>query len=116
MKVLIDATIREFFLELVITLTEKGYFSYEEDAHEYVNGLFKEIKTNLPGMRHKPAPKYYERYGNNLYYATIRTNKRTHWYPFFSKYEKEGETIYLVCYIGNNHTEAHRLEIHHTYS
>jgi len=109
MNVLIEAHIREFFLELVITLTEKGYFSYEADAHEYVNELFHEIKTNLPGMRHKPAPKYYERYGEGLYYATIRTNKRTHWYPFFSKYEKDGETIYLVSYIGNNHTEAHRL-------
>jgi len=68
-------------------------------------------------MRHKKAPEYYKRYGEDLYYATIkdlyyatiRTNKHTHWYPFFSKYEKDGETIYLVCYIGNNHTEAHRL-------
>jgi len=109
MSVLIKPTINEFFLELVIILYEKGYFSYEEDAMDYVTELFLEIKTNLPKMRHKPAPKYYERYGKDLYYATIRTNKHTHWYPFFSKYEKDGETIYIVSYIGNNHTEAHRL-------
>jgi len=109
MRVLTEPVIREFLLELVITLTEKGYFSYEEQAKVYVKKLLKEIKTNLPKMRHKPAPKYYERYGKDLYYATIRTNKHTHWYPFFSKYEKDGETIYIVSYIGNNHTEAHRL-------
>ena len=109
MKVLIEPTIREFFLELVITLTEKGYFNYEEDAIDYVNELFMEIKTNLPKMKHKPAPRYYEKYGKDLYYATIRKNKRTHWYPFFSKYVENGETIYTVSYIGNNHTEAHHL-------
>jgi hypothetical protein len=109
MRVLTEPVIRKFLLELVIILTEKGYFSYEEQAKAYVKELLKEIKTNLPKIRHKPAPKYYERYGKNLYYATIRTNKHTHWYPFFSKYEKDGETIYVVSYIGNNHTEAHHL-------
>ena len=111
MRVLIKPVIREIFFELVIILYDKGYFSYEEDAIDYVNELLTEIKTNLPKMRHKSAPKYYERYGKNLYYATIRTNKHTHWYPFFSKYEEDGETIYMVCYIGNNHTEAHRLNL-----
>ena len=109
MRVLTDPVVRMLLLELFVTLTEKGYFSYEEDAKAYVQELLKEIKTNLPRMRHKKAPEYYKRYGKDLYYATIRTNKHTHWYPFFSKYEKDGETIYLVCYIGNNHTEAHRL-------
>ena len=109
MRVLTEPIVVEILLELVITLTDKGYFSYEEDAKDYVKELFEEIKTNLPKMRHKPAPKYYERYGKDLYYATIRTNKRTHWYPFFSKYVENGETIYMVSYIGNNHIEAHRL-------
>ena len=85
MRVLIKPVIKEYFLELVIALTEKGYFSYEEDSIDYVNDLFLEIKTNLPKMRHISAPKYYERYGKDLYYAIIRTNKHIHWYPFFFK-------------------------------
>ena len=109
MRVLTETVVVEILLELVITLTEKGYFSYEEDAKDYVKELFTEIKTNLPKMKHKSAPKYYEKYGKDLYYVTIRKNKRTHWYPFFSKYVENGETIYLVCYIGNNHTEARHL-------
>ena len=109
MNVLFLPEIQEYFYELEIILYEKGYFGYEENAIDYVDDLVIEIKTNLPKMAHKPAPKYYEKYGKDLYYITIRKNKRTHWYTFFSKYIENGETIYLVCYVGNNHTEAHHL-------
>jgi hypothetical protein len=94
---------------LVLILYEKEYFSYEDDARKYVKDLYHDIETNLPKLRHRPAPKYYEKYGKDLYYATFRKNRRTHWYAFFSKYVENGETVYLVCYLGNNHTEAHHL-------
>ena len=109
MKVLAKPEVVEYLDNLVDILFEKNYFSYVEEAIDYVEELRYDIKKNLPIKLHKPVPKYYDKYGKNLYYAVFRKNKRTSWYAFFSKYAENGETIYLVCYIGNNHTEAQHL-------
>jgi len=110
MSVLFLPEVREYFYELENILYEKGYLSFEDTAHKYVDDLIYDIKKNLPNKRHRPAPEYYEKYGRELYYATFKKNRQTQWYAFFSKYVENRETIYLVCYIGNNHTEAHHLE------
>jgi hypothetical protein len=109
MKVLAIPNVLEYFDNLVPILYEKGYFSYEDTAQKYVDDLSDDIFDNLPEKRHKPAHKYYEKYGKSLYYAVFTKNKRTSWYAFFSKYEENGEIIYLIRYIGNNHTDAHHL-------
>jgi len=110
MRVLFLPEIQEYFYKLEIIMYEKEYFSFEDTAHKYVDDLIFDIKENLPYVRHRPAPNFYNKYGKELYYATFKKNKRTQWYAFFSKYIVGGETIYLVCYIGNTHTEAHHLE------
>jgi len=94
---------------LVDVLFDKEYFSYQQSAEIYVSELFDDMITNLPDKRHKPAPKHYDKYGKGMYYAAFVKNKRTTWYAFFTKYANNGETIYLIRYIGNNHTEAHHL-------
>ena len=99
----------EYFNELVDILYEKGYFSYTYTSEIYAAELFDDIITNLPKKRHKPAPSHYDKYGKGMYYAAFTKNKRTTWYAFFTKYEDNGNTIYLVRYVGNNHTEAHHL-------
>jgi len=109
MMVLATPDVLDYLDRLVPILYEKEYFGYEEQAQKYVDDLADDIFDNLPKKRHRPAPKYYDKYGKDMYYATFTKNKRTDWYAFFSKYEDNGETIYLVRYIGNNHTEAHRL-------
>ena len=109
MRVLAKPEVIEYLDNLVDILFEKQYFSYVEDAIDYVNELCYDVKTNLPTKLHKPAPNYYAKYGKNMYYAVFKKNKRTTWYAFFSKYAENGETVYLLCYIGNNHTEAHHL-------
>ena len=109
MKVLFLPEVQYFYNELEIILYEKRDFSYEESAREYVDDLIFDVKNNLPQLKHRPAPKHYNKYGKGLYYATFIKSKRTHWYVFFSKYAENGETTYLVCYLGNNHTEAHYL-------
>ena len=68
MKVLFSPDVQLFYYELEIILFEQGYFSYEESAHAYVDGLIFDIKNDLPKLKH-----------------------------------------YLICYLGNNHTEAHYL-------
>jgi len=77
MSVLFLPEIRNYFYELENILYEKGYFSYEEFAHQYVDDLFYDIKQNLPYVRHKPGPKYYEKYEKNLYYTTFKKNRHT---------------------------------------
>ena len=67
------------------------------------------IEKDLPSQPKKLAPRYFERYGKDLFYATFRVNKHTHWYVFFNVYQKENGTIFLVKYISNNHVIAQYL-------
>ena len=106
MRVLATPAIHNYLEELVILLYEKGYFGYEEYAIDYVNDVINFINAKLPSSVHRNAPKHYEKYGKKLKYATYRRNKQTYWYVFFNKYKDKGEIIYMVRYIGNNHTEA----------
>jgi hypothetical protein len=109
MSVVIKQNVQKYFKSLMRILCEKEYFVFEETAMQYVEDLISDIKANLPIRQHRPAPEYYNKYGKSLYYAVFRKNKNTQWYVFFSKYMEEGEIIYLVCHIGNNHTDAHHL-------
>ena len=109
MKVYIIPEVKQYLNDLITILYEKKYFGFDEYAQKYVNELVDELKTTLPTRLHKPAPIYYDKYGKNMFYALFPKNKRTTWYAFFTKYEDKGETIYLIRYIGNNHTEAHHL-------
>jgi hypothetical protein len=109
MSVLAVPAIHDYLEELVVVLYEKGYFGYEEHAIDYVNDVINFINTQLTASVHREAPKHYERYGKKLKFATYRRNRHTHWYIFFNKYKTKGEIIYMVRYIGNNHTEAQYL-------
>jgi len=42
-------------------------------------------------------------------YIVIKKNKNTHWYVFFEITQSNGETIYKVRYISNNHVIAQYL-------
>ena len=109
MSVLATPKVLEYIERLVPTLYENGYFSYEEDARKYVKDLYDDIKNSLSTRLHKPAPKYFDKYGKNMKYAVFKKNRRTTWYVFFKTYNKDGETILLVRYIANNHSVAQHL-------
>ena len=99
----------DFFEELAWILHEKGYFDDYEWSRKYVDELTDDIKNTLPILQHKPAPPYFNEYGKNMKYASFKKNRRTSWYVFFKTYNKNGEKIYLVRYIANNHTVAQHL-------
>ena len=107
--VLILPELRLYFYELSYILYEKGYFSFLESSEQYFDELIDDIKTNLPIKRHKLAPAHYNKYGKGMKYASFVKSRHTTWYAFFKTYEENGKIIYLVRYIGNNHTEAHHL-------
>ena len=109
MQVIILSEVLEYFEDLVIILYEKGYFGFEETALKYVLELYDDIVATLPTRLHKPAPAYFDKYGKSMKYAGFKKNKNTMWYVFFQKYKEDGEMIYLVRYIANNHTIAQYL-------
>ncbi len=109
MKVIALPEIDKYLQDLITILYQKGYFAFEEAAQKYVDDLYDNIKMNLPSRLHKPAPNYFDQYGENMEYAVFRKNRLTQWYVFFRVYQKDGEIIYQVRYIGNNHTVAQYL-------
>jgi hypothetical protein len=109
MKVLFLPEVQDDYDELEQILYEKGYFSFSDSSKNYVKNLVADIVANLPTKLHKPAPKYFNKYGNDMKYSSFRKNKNTNWYVFFNTYDDKGEIIYLVRYISNNHTIAHLL-------
>jgi hypothetical protein len=106
MKVLFLPEVRQYFQELENVLFEKEYFGFEEFAVLYVRELILDIENSLPVRMSKKASAYFNKYGRDMYYCSFRKNKQTQWYVFFIKYKEDGETIYLVRYISNNHMIA----------
>jgi len=109
MSVIILPEVQEYMKELQIILYEKNYFGFEEAAQRYTDELLDDIINTLPECLHNPAPEYFDKYGEDMEYASFKKNKRTTWYVFFEIYEDNGEIIYLVRYIANNHTVAQYL-------
>jgi hypothetical protein len=109
MKVLFLPEVQGYYDNLEQILYEKGYFSFPNLSKKYVKDLIKDIKTALPVKHHKPAPRYFDKYGTNMKYASFRKNRHTTWYAFFTTYENNCEIIYLVRYISNNHVIAQYL-------
>ena len=109
MKVIALPEVRQYLKAVSHILYEKGYFGFLDSSEKYVEELVDDIKVNLPIKLHKPAPEYFNKYGENMEYASFIKNKRTTWYVFFEKYADNGEIIYLVRYIANNHTIAQYL-------
>lgn len=108
-KVLFLPEVVDQFLELAEILYQKGYLGLKEIAVNYAEQLFRDIQTDLPIKVKKNAPEYFNRYGNNLLYSSFSKNRHTTWYVFYSVHERDGQTVYLVRYLGNNHVIAHHL-------
>ncbi len=109
MKVLFLPEVRQYLKELQNTLFEKEYFGFEDAAVQYVRDLIFDIEETLPIRASKEAPAYFNSYGKGMRYASFRKNRDTQWYVFFNKYKENGELIYLVRYISNNHVIAQYL-------
>ncbi len=108
MKVLIAPSVRRWFDELETVLYDKGYFSFEDSSHRYADDLLRDIIARLPNRLHRPAPRHFVTYGKGLLqFATFRKSRRTVWYVFFTKHENtDGETVFIVRHIDNNHKIA----------
>jgi len=83
MKVIYEPEVEEYLFELVNILFNKEYFSFFETSDEYVSEIINYIENNIFVKSKKVAPKYFNRYGKNLFYIFYKPNKRTTWFIFF---------------------------------
>ena len=72
MKIIAIPEVYAYLENLVIILYENGYFRFEDAARKYVDDLYHDITTNLPICVKKPTPRYFDKYGNGMYYASFR--------------------------------------------
>jgi len=107
MRIIIMPEVVDYFLELAEILYDKGYFGFEENAIKYARDLFLDIEKELPFKQKKKAPAYFNQYGKDMYYFVFKRNKNTSWYVFFNVFRMDGDMVFLVRYVNNNHTIAH---------
>jgi len=100
-----------YLAELVRTLIDSGYFHFYENSVKYVQEIVNEIVSTIHCQPKRPAPLYFSRYGENMYYITCKRN-RTTWYVFFTVHG-EYEDYYIVRYITNNHIAGHHFSNHY---
>jgi hypothetical protein len=93
--------------ESIDQLVERGYFSEEDYAVNYIRDLVTYFQLNLDHLTAFDAPDYFARYGSNLKYALYRKSSRTTWYAFF----KETPEALIIVYLGNNHLIGHHLDL-----
>ncbi len=95
-KIVIPAHVEHQLLYLYDLLYRQGYFSYKENAFNYVNGIREFIKQipNLPrrSLKNKIFGQYFRKYV---------PNRKTTWYIAFE--EENGN--YMITFITNNHSE-----------
>jgi hypothetical protein len=110
MKIILIPEVLRYLEDLTHRLYFNHYFGSEEAAREYVDEIIDDIAENLPTLTRKDATPYFDRFGEGMYYVTLRKNRHTHWYVFFDVYTDDNEqTIHVVRYIGNNHNLAQHL-------
>ena len=98
------------FEDSVHRLVERGYFSDEEYAVDYMRDIFRFFALNLQNAAFVDAPSYFDKYkvdGQLIRFARYRKSTHTTWYAFF----EEMEDVYSIVYLGNNQFIGHLLDI-----
>jgi hypothetical protein len=94
--------IEDYLSELIETLYAEGYFSFLDQAIDYVYKIREYIETQIGTDHKRKAPDVFVRYGRDMSYIIYKANNRTSWYIFF----QQRNDVYLVRYITNNHVSA----------
>lgn len=98
-KIIFKKEVLEYFDELFFILFEQQYFSFEDNAQNYIDKIVEFICENIETFPHQPAPKQLKHLGSK--YIFYKANSRTVWYVFFENKENK----YLITGITNSHSE-----------
>ena len=101
-SVIYDKSVSQYLYQLTEILLEKDYFSYLDNALDYIAAIFEFIEQKIHILQHHAAPKYFSKYQSGMQYIAYPANKRTTWYIFF----KQSDNRFLIYYITNNHYES----------
>ena len=106
-QVVFSENVKFLFFEHIDILYQKEYFGYLDDAKEYVSEIEQYFRTEIPKLHRlglsKRAMPYFEKYGDNLFFATYRRTKtRTTWYAFYEIFDNR---YFKIMHIINNHTK-----------
>ena len=91
-----------YLFELIELLYNKNYFSFPDQAINYVFKIRQYIESSIATAHKYKTPEYFARYGENMLYIIYKANANTSWYIFF----QQKADIYLVRHITNNHVSA----------
>jgi hypothetical protein len=97
MRVLIQNEVINYLDELIFILYKDEYFSYLENAENYVLNIYDYIEKYIPLDIHKKSPEKLNKFGS--FYIFYNSNPRTTWFIFFNKKDEK----YIVTHISNNH-------------
>ena len=103
MKVLYLPEVEIYLFELIELLFMKNYFSFPDQAINYVFKIRQYIESSISTVHKRKAPDYFAKYGDNMSYFIYKANPNTIWYIFF----QQKANSYLIRYITNNHVSAH---------
>ena len=102
MKVLYLPEVEIYLFELIELLYNKDYFSFPDQAINYVFKIRQYIESSIATAHKRKAPDNFAKYGKNMSYFIYKANTNTSWYIFF----QQKSDIYLIRYITNNHVSA----------
>ena len=102
MKILYLPEVEIYLFDLIELLFSKNYFSFPEQAIDYVFKIRQYIESSITIAYKRKAPPYFSRYGESMSYFVYKANTNTSWYIFF---QQKADT-YLIRYITNNHMAA----------
>jgi len=91
-----------YLFELIELLYSNGYFSFPDQAMNYVFKIRQYIESSIATVHKRKAPDHFIKYGKNMFYFIYKANANTSWYIFF----QQKADIYLIRYITNNHISA----------
>ena len=91
-----------YLSELIELLYNNGYFSFPDQAIDYVYKMREYIENEIHISHKRKAPEHFSQYGKDMSFFIYKANNQTSWYIFF---QQQNDT-YLIRYITNNHVSA----------
>ena len=91
-----------YLSELIELLYDKGYFSFPDQAIDYVYKIREYIENEIQTVHKRKAPEHFLQYGKDMSFFIYKANNHTSWYIFF----QQQDDTYLIRYITNNHVSA----------
>ncbi|WP_432672841.1 hypothetical protein [Flavobacterium sp. SM2513] len=101
-KIIYDKRVADYLDDLVYDLFKQDYFSYYENAENYLTKIVSFVSLNIHTFPHKSTPNPLLYLGSN--YIFYKSNARTTWFIFFEHFDEH----YFITGILNNHCEEAR--------